>query len=642
VADAVEVSPGRAAPLTALLHARTDGNPFFLGQLLRSLHHDGLLAFDAGDGHWTWDLDDIRRRGITEDVVELMAAKVAQLAPGTREALRTAAVVGNRFDVDTLALVLGWTEGATAGALAEGLDQELVLGSAVEGFRFLHDRVQQACHSTIPEGEVAALHLRVGRLLLERLRARGSDDDLFTVTAHLNAAAALLTDPASRLEVAELNLAAARKAQASTAHEAAAGHIAAGLALLPEDPWAACYQLSFDLHLLQAQVLAILGQVDEAEAAFAIVLERAATDVDSAIGCYARSEVLHSAGRPAEAYAGARTGLAMLRVHFPATAEEAAEEAATLMGQLLDTSVVSRLDALAPGDERALLTGRLFWRATIGAYYSQPGDLPLVVCRYLDYLLRTGMSPEASLALALLGFIAVMQGQLVPGTAYAEVAVGLAQRFADPFVRGRTELVAHILCLVWKESFEESEHALHDAFLTCHSVGDLEFGNHTMIGVYISALMAGRDWPGILERNQRWLDYCDRFVPLEAGQARIRVDGARRIMGLEREPLDAEGIITRYADEGDMTDVCESLNELACTETLFGEYQVAYDHAVRAETDIVAGAAGTLLFNLLFYSYFGVACARLGRLDDVDRILGRIRPLAEFNPDSFASYLSLV
>jgi predicted ATPase/signal transduction histidine kinase len=641
VADALSVTPDEAAPLAALLHGRTDGNPFFLGELLRSLHHDGLLAFSAGDGRWTWDLDDIRRRGVTDDVVELMAAKVAQLAPEAQQALRTAAVVGNRFNLDTLALALGRTEEATAVALAEGLEHELVLRSDDKEYRFLHDRVQQACHSTIPADEVTTLHLSVGRLLLYRLRQRGGDDDLFTIAAHLNAAASLLTDPASRLELAELNLAAARKARASTAHDSTATHVAHGLTLLPEDPWATAYQLTFDLHLFQAQVRAVLGQVDQSEGLFEVVLHQARSDDDKAVCCDARSEVLHSAGRPAEAYAVARMGLQMLGVHFPEGADEAAEQVATLMQQLLDPSVVTRLESLEPGDERALLTGRLFWRAVIGAYYSQPGDLPLVVCRNLDHLLRTGMTPEASLALALLGFIAVMQGQLEPGVAYAEAAVGLAQRFGDPFVRGRTEAVAWVLCLCWKQPFELSEGALHETFLTCHGVGDLEFGNHTMIGAYISALMAGRDWQAILDRNQRWLDYCERFVPLEAGQARIRVDGARRLMALDREPLDVEGVIARYAEEGDVTDVCESLNELACTETLFGEYQAAYDHAVRAESDVDAGAAGTLLFNLLFRVYYAVAAARLGHLDKVDELLTRIRPYAELTPDNFASYLSL-
>lgn len=641
VADALATPVEEAAPLAALLHARTGGNPFFLGELLRSLARDGLLSFSASDGRWTWDPDEIRRRGTTDDVIELMAAKLAQLAPETQEALRTAAVVGNRFDLPTLALVLGRTEDDTASALGEALDHDVVLRSD-GGFRFLHDRVQQACHSMIPADEEATLHLKVGRLLLERLRQRDIDDDLFTVTAHLNAAAGLLTDPAARLEVAELNLAAARKARASSAYQAAAAHVSSGLGLLPEDAWATAYGVTFELSLFRAQVLAVLGEVEQGEEIFEMVLQRARSDTDKAVCCDARSEVLHSAGRPADAYAVARSGLRMLGVALPEDADEAAQEAAVLLEQLLDPSVVTRLQSLQPGDERALLVGRLFWRATIGAYYSQPADLPLVVCRYLDHLLRTGMTPEASLALALLGFIAVLQGQLEPGTAYAEAAIDLAQRFADTFVRGRTECVAWVLCLCWKHPFEASERALHDAFLTCHSVGDLEFGNHTMIGTYVSALMPGRDWHAILERSQRWLDYCERFVPLEAGQARIRLDGARRIMALEREPLDAEGIISRYAEDGDATDVCESLNELACTETLFGEYQAAYDHAVRAEPDIVAGAAGTLLFNLAFFVHYGVAGARLGHLDKVDAILERLHPLAEFNPDSFASYLSLL
>ena len=379
VADTVRAARDEAAPLARLVHERTAGNPFFVNQFLRSLFEDGLLRFAADSGRWDWNLAGIRERGMTDNVVDLLAGRVGELAEATREALRTAAVIGNTFDLATLAPALGLAPNMTARVLAEAIQAGFVLPLGddhelmMEGFegrdpslityRFLHDRVQQASFSLLSPAEVTTIHRQVGRLHLERFRSSGRDEDLFDVVGHLNAGIDAETDPENRLELAHLNLEAARKAKASNAYEAAADYVDAGLRLLPPDPWDNHYDLTFGLRLLQTQVLTILGHGAEAEGAFDELLAWARNPLDRAVACDVHSEALHSVGRPAEGYAAARAGLEHLGVRFPATPEETAEETAALVARLLDPTVVDRLERLPEGDEQALLMGRLFFRA---------------------------------------------------------------------------------------------------------------------------------------------------------------------------------------------------------------------------------------------------------------------------------------
>ena len=84
---------------------------------------------------------------------------------------------------------------------------------------------------------MSVIHRNVGRLHLARLRSGGREEDLFEVVNHLNAGIDAETDVAVLLELAELNLDAARKAKASNANEAAADYVEAGLRLLPPAPW---------------------------------------------------------------------------------------------------------------------------------------------------------------------------------------------------------------------------------------------------------------------------------------------------------------------------------------------------------------------------------------------------------------------
>ena len=76
----------RATPLATLLLQKTEGNPFFLGQLLVSLVNDGTIEFDADAGSYHWDIEGIRSFGLTRDIVELMVGKIQKLTRWSQRA----------------------------------------------------------------------------------------------------------------------------------------------------------------------------------------------------------------------------------------------------------------------------------------------------------------------------------------------------------------------------------------------------------------------------------------------------------------------------------------------------------------------------------------------------------------------------
>ncbi|HUR73468.1 MAG TPA: AAA family ATPase [Sporichthya sp.] len=664
VADSMGSSLPEVASLSALVHERTAGNPFFVGQFLLTLYTDGLIRFAADAGGWVWDLRAIRDRGVTDNVVDLMTERLTGLPADVRDVLGIAALIGNTFDLGLLAATVGAEPGTVvrriekarlAGlvlALGDGhervieTDSEQDAGAAA--YRFVHDRVQQACFAAVPAAAVAGLHLRAGRVMRDRLR-HDAASDLFAVLDQLNAGLSAVVDAAEFRELAQLNLDAARRARSATAYESAASYVTTAIAALGEQGWTTDYQLSFDLHLLRAHVTAVLGAVPEAEAMFATVLRHARSATDKAIACDIQSEALHSAGRAHDAYLLGRAGLEHLGEAFPASPEDTAAEVERLMTALLTADVPGLLAAMPAGHAEADVAGRLFWRAMIGAYYSQPGDLPLVVGRSVEGALRRGYTRDTGLALGFLGMIAVMQGLHAHGDALAEAALDVGGRVEDPVARGRTTVVAWVLSLVWSHPFEASEAALDEAGTASFRVGDLEFVNHAMIGAYTSALLAGRDFGHLLDRCERWEEFCRTLAPIEHGQAMIRCAALRRLMGREGPDVDSEAIIAAYAADQDRTDVCESLMELARIENLFGNYCAAYEYSVRAAPDVVTGAAGTLLLTLLFRVHYAIACARLhaaepdaGHLAVVDDLLAWLEPVAAFNPDNFASYVDLV
>src|SRR6202011_2204922 len=151
----------------------------------------------------------------------------------------------------TLALVHGTTEEALRAALCEAVRAGLVFHH--EGtWRLLHDRIQQAAYSLIPDEQRADVHLRIGRALLASMTADELAEHLFDIANQLNRGAARLIDREEKMQVATIDLRAGRKAKASAAYASAGAYLAAGMALLDETDWDSQYELMFSLRLERA------------------------------------------------------------------------------------------------------------------------------------------------------------------------------------------------------------------------------------------------------------------------------------------------------------------------------------------------------------------------------------------------------
>src|SRR5690606_11158787 len=72
VGQALDCEPAESTLLARMIHAKTSGNPFFIGQLLRSLFDEQLIVRDRAKVGWTWNLEAIDSHRCADNVIDLM------------------------------------------------------------------------------------------------------------------------------------------------------------------------------------------------------------------------------------------------------------------------------------------------------------------------------------------------------------------------------------------------------------------------------------------------------------------------------------------------------------------------------------------------------------------------------------------
>src|ERR1700723_1589525 len=231
--DSLRCEPDSSSPLAALIHEKTTGNPFFAIQFISTLAEEGLLSFDYGEGRWVWDLNRIHAAAYTDNVVELIVGKLNRLPNDTQEALKQFACMGNTAEFGVLAMAYEQPIEELHQNLWEAVRTGVIFRSD-DSYRFLHDRVQEAAYSMIPQKLRAAAHLRIGMLLATLTPPDKRDEAIFEIVNQLNRGAHLLTSVEDQERVAELNLIAGRRAKASTAYASALKYLGAGRVLLAD------------------------------------------------------------------------------------------------------------------------------------------------------------------------------------------------------------------------------------------------------------------------------------------------------------------------------------------------------------------------------------------------------------------------
>jgi PAS domain S-box-containing protein len=508
VSDALHCRPNRARLLAQLVHEKTGGNPFFAIQFFTALTEERLLTFDPDARAWAWDIGRIRAKSYTDNVVDLMAAKLRRFSATTQEALKQLACLGNAAEIATLTLVHREPAEAVHAALWEAVHAGLVFRER-GAYKFLHDRIQQAAYTLIPEEQRAEFHLRIGRVLLASMTADELAEHLFEVANQFSRGAERLVDRDEKAQVATIDLRAGRKAKASAAFASACVYLAAGVALLDERDWGSQYDLMFSLRLERAECEFLTGNFDAAEQLIGELLQRGASKVDQA-AAYHLKVLLHTVkSENAQAIDAALTCLRLFSIDLPVHPEwELVQTEYETLWQTLNGRPIESLIALPLITDPELQAAmRVLSVLQAPAHITDFHLLCLLVCRMVNISMQAGMSGASAHGYALLGYIlGPVFHRYSEGYRFAKLACDLVEKHG--FIAYQAK-VYHAMGTValWTQPIGTAIYLMRKTFRTAIEVGDLTFACYSM-ALSVTALLLRNDLLDAMWReSERGLDF---------------------------------------------------------------------------------------------------------------------------------------
>jgi PAS domain S-box-containing protein len=508
VTDAVHCEPGRARPLAQLVHEKTSGNPFFAIQFLTALNENGLLAFDPVAPAWRWDIDRIHARSYTDNVADLVVEKIKRLSAPAQEAMKQLACLGNVADIASLTLVHEKTEEAMHAALWEAVYAGLILRQE-SVYTFLHDRIQQAAYSLIPEESRAEVHLRIGRALLASMTADQLAEHLFDVANQLNRGAARLIDRDEKAQEARIDLRAGQRAKASAAYASACVYLSAGMALLDERDWGSQYELMFHLRLERAECEFLTSNFVQAEQLIGELLQRAVSRVDLAAVYHLDVQLHVLRSEDPRAVDSALACLNLFGIDFPAhpTSEQVQAEYEAAWSSMAGRPIESLIDLPLMSDPELQAAMRLLSAVLDAAYHTDFNLFCLLPCRMVNVSLEHGISGASAQAFGWLGTVLGPKfNRHNDGYRFAKLACDLVEKHGFVAYKTTSYLAMQRIAL-WTQPIATAIEFNRAAFRTATEAGTLSWACYCMNNTVVTLLLRNDPVDSVWLESEKTLDF---------------------------------------------------------------------------------------------------------------------------------------
>ncbi len=675
IQDAFYKKAGAAEDLTQFVFQKTEGNPFFIGELLKNLCESELIRFDQDRREWTWDMAEIQARGMSGDVVALLVEKLGRFSDDVRYLLKLAACMGARFNLRLFSLALADAPANVIRRLSAPIAEGLLIpgdssykyaatdpeSAAQLSLRFAHDRVQQAAYALLREDERMELHLRIGRTYLDGLSHEERDERIIEIANHLDVGRDLEDDAQRRIELAEWNFAAGRKAKHATAYDEALRFFGIALDLLPANALEIRYELYIQTNLELGQTYYLLNDLPRADRHFEVVLKKARTGLEKLSVYESRIAISTGQNRPEEAVNAGLEAAEALGVKLSRRAGDAVSEILRMRKRIGGRSPESLLNIPPMKDESALAAMKLLMQISLPAFLLSSPLYPRIIARLIELTLDKGLAPPSAFAFCAFG--ALLAGELddpTGGATFGRLALDLTEKMNARELRCRSLYLYAAAISHWTSHVSQKEEHLQQAFQSGLDVGDLVYASQCLHLLNATPLWTGyrklSTTSRSFEKYYNALFKCGQRHALElnniAWQYLLNLQGdSKSKWRLVGQKFNEEETLQQWRQSGNANGLFYLYFTKASLAALFGSYGHALEFADLAIRYQGAAAGSLAVQMLVFYralALLGLAAEersdakRKHYLDQQAGHYEKLRVWAERSPANFKHLLELI
>ncbi|MGF1486456.1 MAG: AAA family ATPase, partial [Prochloraceae cyanobacterium] len=513
LADTLKSPLEKVKNLAKLILLKTAGNPFFIKEFLHSLYSEKLLYFNYSYCCWDWDLDEITKKNVTNNVVNLLSKKIQKLDPDSINLLKYAACLGNQYELKDLSIFIGKSEQDTNSILNRLRISGLIL-PIVETFKtiesintsnnisdkkilykFIHDRVQQVAYSLISKENKPILHLKLGRLLKQNTCSTLIDSKVFEIVKQLNLGIEVIDSRSELDELASLNLIAGKKAKSTAAYKSALKYFQLALKLLGKESWDRQYSLTLSIHLEAAEASYSSAEFYFMDILLNKVIQQGKQLQDKVKAYEIQIEAYAARNKLSEALKIGLSVLKQLGIKIPSHPSRVNIWLEFILIKLTKVKYLNKDLMQLPkmSDSNKLAAMKILEVLTSAAYFASPSTYTFIVLKRFNLILKYGNFCGSPVVYGDYGLILCGRfNQINSGYQFCRFALDFLLKLQLKEYEAKT-----LLRLNWighfKESFQKIEPMFFEGYQKGLETGDLVYATTSLFLINCNSYLTGRN-----------------------------------------------------------------------------------------------------------------------------------------------------
>ncbi len=540
ISDSIQRKKEEVFELSNLVMEKTNGNPYFVGEFLKSLTIESLLKFDSNESKWVWNEIQIKEKSITSNVIDLLVNKIKTLEINEIEILKHASCLGGLFSLQDLILTSEKTSTDILKTIWQLLPkgfievkgdssselQTLIHNESYEinfdkiQFKFLHDRVQQSAYQLLEEKEKEIVHKKIGYFLFQSLKSKSktkkeSKEDLVTIVNHLNYASKLIDSKKEILELIELNLEVAKIAENSGAYPSAFKFLENATKIFLIDMWKTNYELAYNTSIRKAECAYICGKFEESEILFKEILANANSNLDK--GRVYEIQVVQYANKNElqKAVDLGREGLKLFGVNLPSFVPLPLVLFEVVKATITKGSrkIEDLLNLPEVKDEEIKMVARLLNHLTSPTYGTNQNLFAFVVTKGVHLALKHGVTDYSAYMFGLYAaLVGSKLGLFEAGEKFGHLGINLSNRFNSLSQRCRANFAMGTFVYGWtKHSKDAFDYSL-ESFRLARETGDNIYSCYSIVEYCSKLVSLGESIDDTHKIISKYTDYVVKQV----------------------------------------------------------------------------------------------------------------------------------